>query len=94
LHKAKTTADPVCSLQEALITLTLAKVVLDRLTAETKIRKGNFMIASTKWLKTAGLISLGGGLPSSVYCPSISKLPLHTNGQFFNAMRLCKDYIS
>ena len=40
-----------------------------RLTDECKQRKGNSLKGAAKFLKTPGLISLGGGLPSSEYFP-------------------------
>lgn len=40
-----------------------------RLTHEAKIRKGNSLKNAAGYLKTPGLISLGGGLPSSEYFP-------------------------
>ncbi|KAF2682786.1 PLP-dependent transferase [Lentithecium fluviatile CBS 122367] len=36
---------------------------------EAKVRKGNSLKAAAKFLSTPGLISLGGGLPSSEYFP-------------------------
>lgn len=40
-----------------------------RLSTESLSRKGNSLKSATKYLKTPGLISLGGGLPSSEYFP-------------------------
>ena len=40
-----------------------------RLTDECKQRKGNSLKGAARFLKTTGLISLGGGLPSSEYFP-------------------------
>jgi aromatic amino acid aminotransferase I len=42
---------------------------LDYLTYEAKTRKGNSLKGATKYLSKPGLISLGGGLPSSEYFP-------------------------
>ncbi|GAB7364446.1 hypothetical protein MBLNU230_g4987t1 [Neophaeotheca triangularis] len=46
-----------------------AKRLDHRLTAESKSRKGNSLKGAAQYLKTPGLISLGGGLPSSEYFP-------------------------
>jgi len=40
-----------------------------RMTEETKARKGSSLKEAAKFLNTEGLISLGGGLPSSEYFP-------------------------
>jgi len=46
-----------------------AKRWCHRLTDETKARKGSSLKEAARFLETEGLISLGGGLPSSEYCP-------------------------
>lgn len=46
-----------------------ADVIPDRLTNEAKARQSNSLKAAAGFLKTPGLISLGGGLPSSEYFP-------------------------
>lgn len=46
-----------------------AKRLDHRLTPESKSRKGNSLKGAAKYLKNPGLISLGGGLPSSEYFP-------------------------
>lgn len=47
----------------------LAKRWDDRLTEESTSRKGSSLKQAAKYLKTPGLVSLGGGLPSSEYFP-------------------------
>ena len=42
---------------------------VDRLNPEARARKGNRLKGAAKYLKTPGIISLGGGLPSSEYFP-------------------------
>ena len=61
----------------------LADWKIDRLTTETRIRKGSSLKHAARFLKTPGLVSLGGGLPSAEYfpCEEISfKVP--SLGQF------------
>ena len=43
----------------------------DRLTEEAKARSGSSLKEAAKFLKQPGLISLGGGLPSSEYFPVV-----------------------
>src|SRR5690349_15826018 len=43
--------------------------LLDYLTTESVIRKGNSLKKAAKYLGKPGIISLGGGLPSSEYFP-------------------------
>lgn len=44
-------------------------ICTDYFSHETKVRKGNSLKGAAKFLSTPGLISLGGGLPSSEYFP-------------------------
>ena len=57
--------------------------MIDRLSAEARSRKGNSLKSAAGYLKTPGLISLGGGLPSSEYFPFDElSIKVPNNGQY------------
>lgn len=60
--------------------------LLDYITHEAKTRKGNSLKQAAKFLSTPGIISLGGGLPSSEYFPFEElSLKVPTVGHFSEA---------